>query len=211
LPSDLTEWLEAAQKVVTIVAALTAAAVAVLGLRAWHVQLRGRTEYDLARRVLRAVFEVRDQLSAVRRSYVPAAEIVDAFQDSGLDPATIDFANDPRRDSLVYQRRWKPLAKALSDLAVEAVEAEVLWGKPVRDLQMELQGLAGKLNGALTVYLRDINRQHRDPEKAGERLERMAAIVYADYGESGDLFQQEVEGVTRRFQELLGPRLRFRG
>lgn len=203
------EWIEIVQRLATTFATISAGTVAWLGLRAWHVQLRGRTEYDLARRLLRAVFEVRDQIASVRMSFVPVAEIVEAVKGAGLDPENVNLVDDPRRLSLVYQRRWIPLSKALSSLAAEAVEAEVLWGQDVRNLEIQLRQLVGQLNGALNVYLRDRGQQHRNPEKAAERIERMAAIVYSDL-EDADAFGSEVEAVVARFEELLRPRLRFR-
>jgi hypothetical protein len=204
----LMNWLDAGQKVATGLAALTAAYVAAQGLRAWRVQLHGKTEYDLARRLLRAVFKVRDQIAYVRGPFVSAGEMVEAYKAAGIAPEGVDMMNDGRRrDQLVYQRRWEPLVSALSDLSVEILEAEVLWGSPVRNCEKELLRLVTKLNAALTVYIRDVNTGHRHDEAAAERMERHAAIVFA--GGTDDEFAIGVAKAVAAFEELLRPNLRL--
>jgi len=49
--------------------------VAALGLQAWRTQLKDKTEYELARRVLRAVYQVRDSRQAVRNRVQSSPEI----------------------------------------------------------------------------------------------------------------------------------------
>jgi hypothetical protein len=172
-------WFDGIQKIATGIAALVAAWVAVEGLRAWRVQLLGATEYKLARRVLRAAFRVRDQIAQVRSPFVPVGEMIEAYKGAGLETEGLDFTRDSqRRDQLVYQRRWLPLATALSDLSLEMLEAEVLWGAGIRASETAIRGCVGELNAALSLYLRDVHSDHhRDAEKAAERIERQFAIV----------------------------------
>lgn len=202
-------WFDAAQKIATALAALVAAWVAVQGLRAWQVQLQGKAEYDLARRVLRAAFKVRDQIAQVRSPSVPLGEMVQAYKDAGLDPDGVDITRDMKRcDSLVYQRRWQPLAGALSDLSLEMLEAEVLWGDTVRECERRLQRCTGELNAALSLYLRDIHADNfRHPEKAAERIDRQFAIVYAI--EADDEFARKIDGAIEMFETTFRPHLRL--
>jgi hypothetical protein len=202
--------IEAFEKAATGVAALVAAWVAWRGLEAWRVQLHGKTEYDLARRVLRAVLKVRDQIAFVRHPFVPAAETMEAYRAAGINPAEVDLPKDDNRAAqLVYLKRWQPLAAAASDLSVEILEAEVLWGRSSRDLEAELRQLIGELNTAITIYQRDVHTQHYNPEraeKAAERLEKSFAIVFG--GVPDDAFAKRVESVVERFEAMLRPHLR---
>jgi len=200
-------WFEAIPKVATGIAALVGAWVALQGLRAWRVQLHGKTEYDLARRVLRGVFRVRDQIAYVRSPFVPAGEMIDAYKSAGLDPNEINLLNDTkRRDELVYQRRWQPLAAALSELSLEILEAEVLWGQPVRACERALKSAVGELNAAISLYLRDIHTNNlRQDTHAAERMEKQLAIVYT--GLPPDEFGASVEKTVKSFEDLLRPHL----
>jgi hypothetical protein len=202
--------IESFENVATGVAALVAAWVAWKGLQAWRVQLHGKTEYDLARRVLRAVFKVRDQIAFVRHPFVAVGETIEAYRAAGIDLADVDLLKDDKRATqLVYQKRWQPLAAAVSDLSVEILEAEVLWGRSSRDLEADLRKLVAELNTAVTLYHRDIHVQHGDAEraiKASERLENWSAIVYG--GVSDDVFAKRVESVVDRLEAMLRPHLK---
>jgi hypothetical protein len=72
--------------VATAGAAIVAAVVAVLGLRAWRRQLRGQTQYELARRLLRAVYRVRDEIQGVRNPVIMASEFETARHETQFPP-----------------------------------------------------------------------------------------------------------------------------
>lgn len=87
------------------------------------------------------------------------------------------------------------------------LEAEVLWGQAVRECEKQMQRCVGELNAALTLYLRDVHTDHRDPEKAAERIERQFAIVYA--GGPDDEFSGKVESAVKDFEGTFRPHLRL--
>lgn len=58
--------VSAVADVLTALGALAAAAVAGLGLATWREQLKGRTEYDLARRMLKKTYRLREAVRAAR-------------------------------------------------------------------------------------------------------------------------------------------------
>ena len=63
------DWVATAafwKEIVVAGAAVAAACIAYLGLAAWKKQLHGRSGYELARRLLRAVYSVRDRIVRVR-------------------------------------------------------------------------------------------------------------------------------------------------
>jgi hypothetical protein len=209
-PMTTLEGLDALQKVSASIAALTAAYVGYHGLKAWRIQLHGKTEYDLARRLLRAVFRVRDQIAFVRNPFVPVGEVLEAYKAAGVDTTDLDLSRDDRRrDELVYQQRMLPLASALSDLSVEILEGEVLWGPSVRTYETQLRQVVGELSGSLHLYIRDTHTKHRDEEKAMARLERTSAVVFGT-GDADDAFYQKVVAIVAGFEALLVPHLRSR-
>ncbi len=136
--------------------------VTLLGLRTWKRQLKGKTEWDLARRYLRAVYIVRDAVGTVRISFMSVGE----------QSAAMAEVKKARSDSLqtdidpvgaAYEQRFVPLHRAWSDLQVERAEAEALWGaaaveaikplaKSMRELlsylEMHMRHRAGRMKGA---------------------------------------------------------------
>jgi type IV secretory pathway VirB2 component (pilin) len=62
-------WVTLIKDIVTGLAAATAAVIGVLGLRTWKAQLKGKTEYETARSLLRCVYRVRDAMRVVRNPF----------------------------------------------------------------------------------------------------------------------------------------------
>lgn len=75
---SLQEWqgrISLIKDIVTILVALVGGGVAIYGLISWKRQLKGKTEYELARRVLRAVYRLRDAIRGIRNPLQSTGEI----------------------------------------------------------------------------------------------------------------------------------------
>jgi len=121
---------------------LTAAAVggffvALAGVNAWRRQLRGKTDWELARRLLRCVYELRDAISFVRNPFI-SAEDIPAAEDDGPAESGVRRSID-NRSAAAYARRWSYVQKVWSNLEVERLEAEVLWGSQVLEALRPLE------------------------------------------------------------------------
>jgi hypothetical protein len=102
---------------------------ALKGLSTWRRQLRGNAEYDLARRVLRITYRVRDEIEAARKPMASPGEVKLALKEAGV---TLDGVSS--EESLTIQswattaRRWNRVHEAVADLRVEMREMQALWG-----------------------------------------------------------------------------------
>ena len=90
--SDMADFISIAKDITTGLAALIGAGVAIVGLRAWQHQLKGKTEYELARRLLRAVYRVRDEIHNVRNPAIMPGEFAVAIEEAGIE------SDDPSKD-----------------------------------------------------------------------------------------------------------------
>jgi hypothetical protein len=199
-----------AKDVATGLAAIVAASVAVIGLRAWRRQLHGQTEYDLARRVLRAVYRVRDELQGVRSPLILASEFEAARRETGApssDKAS-PFTTDD--EAAVYERRWKRLATALSDLQVEVIETEVIWGKSAVAQLKPLRQCVSDLNANLTLFFLHKRRQSDGYQTAPDVRERTEQIVWKVSDDPGqDQFSRRIEEAVAQIEDLVRPRLKL--
>lgn len=195
--------------VATSMAALVAAGVAFVGLRTWREQLTGRTEYELARRLFRRVLEVRDAIAAARHPFMSAAELSEAVKRAGIEAKP----EDAMASRLAYGERWNRVSNALSDMQVDLLEAEVLWGDAIQSAASELHGCAATLYGAIRAYLREIERDgpFRDAaaeQRAIDHFDRSSEIVFLGAAGS-DAFADRVQGAVQQFEGLLRPKLRL--
>jgi len=206
---ELQEYISLAKDIVTILSALTAAIIAVLGLHTWKKQLKGKTEYELARKLLRAVYKVRDAIRLVRNAFMSAGEISQSLQEANIK--TDQFA--PRFDAIsqgaLYQRRWEKVQDALSELDLEAFEAEVIWGREVREKLKPLRKNVSTLLGKIQLYLELLKTPHRDT--SNERIVQELVRVIHEVSEdpSKDSFTAEITGSVRQIEDYLKPHLKL--
>jgi hypothetical protein len=203
-----TEVISAVADSITAIAALAAMGVAVAGLRTWRHQLRGQSEYDLARRLLRAAYDVREQMQSVRGPFVSVQEMERAFEAANIEPDSRGVIDDPRTDELVYNRRFVPVYEAVSKLNVELLEAEVLWGTSVRESARPLNESVKELRTSIRKYLlmkRDAERLVRLNEEERETL--MDVVYQSSADPADDPFSARVQKGISVLEDFLRPHL----
>ncbi len=60
------------RELVTIVSFIIGSYVALVGLSTWKKQIKGRTEYDLAKSALRTVYKAREAILFARNPFIKA-------------------------------------------------------------------------------------------------------------------------------------------
>jgi hypothetical protein len=99
-----------AKDIILAVAAIVAAYVGLRGLGTWQRQLRGNTEYQLAKSILASAYEVREAIAFVRHP------LMEHSREPDLPQATLKelSARDKEWHALAqaYQRRWEKIHTA---------------------------------------------------------------------------------------------------
>lgn len=176
------------EAIVVSLSAIIVAGVAVPGLWQWRRQLRGRTEYELARRFLRSAYRVRDAMALVRNPL--------GFQ-------------DPDKERANYEERWANLVENLSELRMERAEAEVHWRESVRDALKPLYRCIGELRVSLSDYLEQTTRPD-PPEMSPERRRGIEGVVFEISEDPGqDPFTAKIADAINRVEALVEPHLRM--
>jgi len=191
-------------------AAVVGATAAVIGLKAWRHQLRGHTEYELARRLLRAVYHARDELHAVRNPLILTGEFAAARQEAGIERDDKRTAFSAEEEGAVYERRWKRLSSAMSDLQLEVTEAEVVWGRAVVGQLKPLRECVGELYASLMLFLRRKQERPQGRSANPEALERIDRIIYKISDDPDqDPFTGKVARAVAQVEDFVRPYLRL--
>jgi hypothetical protein len=144
------EWAGIAKDVATGGAAVTAAIIAAKGLSTWKRQLHGSVEYESARKMLRATYELREGIRYVRSPFISTAEMSGAMKEIGAEPGK-DAAESGQRAA--YQVRWKKLSDARVNFEAQLLESEALWGAQIRERGDSLMRCVSELAHALNDWL----------------------------------------------------------
>jgi hypothetical protein len=200
-------YLSVVKDLVTIISLTIAGFVAIIGLQTWRRQLKGTAEYELAKRLLKATYQLRDRLQAVRDPLILAAEFSYAVKEMQLDIKHEDPEFHAASTAAVYQMRWKPVVEAYQDLELVAFEAETVWGSKVKSALNTIRGSLNTLNTALRVILEDMKPQ------VVPRLDKLSrdtyrSIVYSVSSKpEDDPFLKELNPAIKAIEELARPYL----
>ncbi|MBN1395282.1 MAG: hypothetical protein JW959_09680, partial [Pirellulales bacterium] len=125
--------ITAVTNIMLAVAAIGGAVIAALGLKTWRHELHGRANFELARRVLRGVYEVRNQPRQMR--HVFSSEMLDT--------------------------QYERLNEKATDLDVALLEAEVLWGNTLQGHKESLKDCLVKYRLAFRRHIRSQKEEHK--------------------------------------------------
>lgn len=147
------DWFSVLKDIILLIVAIVGVFSAIFGLKTWRKQLKGNTEYELARRLLKAVYHARDQIKYIRNPFMGGGEISQAIKESGMEIDQTDPKHSIKSSRAVYSLRWKYLSEVLSELKIELLEAEVLWGKDINNIFKEFYKCVSDLNFAIYQHL----------------------------------------------------------
>lgn len=147
----MAEVIALAKDLVLMAAAIVASYVGLRGLGTWRRQLRGNTEYQLAKALLTSVYELREAIAGVRNPFMQYSKEPDLPEEKLKDLSQRD--REWHALAQAYQRRWEPVPAAKAKLDANLLEAEVIWGPAIRTKVQGLNRLIGELLFALQDHL----------------------------------------------------------
>ena len=178
-----------------------------LGLNTWRKQLTGTADYELARRLLRSVYRVRDEITRTRSPMMSGGETAAAVSASGEKLTESNEEANKRMYEITYDARWRRLNEVISDFETDLTEAEVLWGAVMVEHARRMRKSITKLSLAIRDHLR---ARRREPTSDAERklLFESKAILWFGGDENGvDAFGDEVTATIAVFEAFLRPKL----
>jgi hypothetical protein len=196
--------------IITGLSAATAAVIAILGLQAWKKQLKGKTEYELAQRLLRTVYKIREAFSWVRNPYQSPDEIFQAMKEAGIEG---DPLRDPiiraRGEGAVYRRRWKEAQNAIMDLETLALEAEAVWGSDAKDSLKPLRQCSAVLWFNIKAHLQNLEVPTRSNNNADAQRQINDIIYYPPDNPENNHFSKEITEAVKIIEDFLKPHLKL--
>jgi predicted ATP-grasp superfamily ATP-dependent carboligase len=178
-------------QVINTLAVLIGTYVAIRGINAWKKQMRGSTDYQLARRYLKAAYKVREAIREARSSSIHVEEMVAANKENEMNTNNL---MDKKNTRAVYSVRWEKVRDAMIDLQVELMEAEVSWGKEVVSVNEILKKIANTLFVNIKMYL-DHGTGYADMS------------IISNY-EPEDKFSSEIDEAINKIEIFLRPHLK---
>lgn len=176
------------------------ALTAILGLifgQSWldtsKQKMKGKLDYDIARKYLKSVFEIRDAIKALRNPFVSTGEIQEALVKSGFKIE--DYENTIKRDSSVYSLRWNNIQIAWTNFEKVLLESEVSWGNESISIQNDLDQLVRKLRSNVWLFVNYRESFNKD-------WINNSKILYGAHDEN-DEFAQDINSEIEKIKNFL--------
>jgi hypothetical protein len=182
--------------------------VALRGLNTWNRQLKGSAEYDLARRILKVAYRLRDSIKIVRHPVMWPDEMPSPPEEDAksMTPEQLRHYGLSR----AYQARWQKFNDVATDLQAELLEAEVLWGDELRKRFEAVFKLQHELWISVRSFLTLLDPQARPEMKAAveKRQSHARDIMYDSLEDGGDEFMNDIVKAIAPIEEYVKPHLR---
>lgn len=169
--------------------------IALLGLRTWWRELKGKTEYDLARKILTSVYKFRNAIERVRNPFMSASEY-GSTAEPGKSAEEIKYEGTAK----AYQTRWEPVYQALVQLDEATAEAEALWGSQINEVIKSLKDCSKELLININHYLLSLRSKQALTDK---QVQKIDSIIYSGDGPEKDEFYRKLLEAIKKIEEML--------
>lgn len=174
--------------------------IALIGLNTWKKQLNAKASNKIARNILRDLYVIQNEIALVRTPFRTYNETQIAEQE--IEKFNKQLGKNGQFEASLYNIRTQRLRKACSDLYAILPEAEILWGKDVRDIVEPLFILIEEL------YKNVDGRILHESFPDSDGIEYDPKVVLASSSKD-DEFSKEIEGAVQKIKKYIEPRIKI--
>lgn len=199
-------WVSLIKDVIVAFAAIIGAGVAVIGLSTWRHQLEGTAQYELARRLLKEVYQFREALQSVRFPFIAVKEM--ELSDNEGPPPTNDKDRRHRELAKAYQNRYGRVYDTRNALEATLLEVEVLWGAELVEKVRKLYNWDGELYAAIMDHLDTIISDAPSGGRNIENIRRTRETINSRSNRREDKFLSGLQSDIQQIEMELKPHLK---
>jgi len=186
-------------------AAATTAIVAVIGLKSWSSELKGKADFEIARNLIRSTYKLRDEISSSRSAFIQASEFPNNYYSVGSKATDKETADAWAH---MYANRWKPVWEALQEFDANSLEAEALWGKTIKEKTNDLRSCVRDLRIAMDATISDKASGGEDFKSNREFGVKMRRATAAQGGDKTNELSNSVSSSIEEIEKQIIPHLR---
>lgn len=188
--------------------AAAAAFFAYKGLSAWRKELKGKSEYELAKGVLKSVYKVREAFKHVRHLAIYEYEYPEEMRDHH---GHLKREYDYKGTAQVYENRWKKMDEGFRELEERHLEAQVEWRPEHQDVIVKLRQCRAELLISIQRMLeRKKNPRSEAPTQAEEIAEERSVLHHIGGDSKHDKFTAQIDEAVSEFEKWLRPHVRHK-
>ncbi len=192
------DWL-LTKNVFSIIGTIGALTIGTLGLFTWRRQLRGTSEYELAKKAIFKAYEVQQALQAVRNPMLY------------LSKEEVEAGRRLDEELRIYDERMTHLYEKWAELQTIRLEAKAIWSDGAHNCFNEIQQRIGDMRGAIWLHFW-MKGAYAGPgakvDNNPERVKENNKVVY--FMSDEDEFSKKITESIRHIEKFFGPKVRGR-
>ena len=178
--TSLTEYI-------TAFAAFVAVVIAGIGLYTWKMQLKGTAKYDIARNLLKSIYNVKYAIEALRSRYISATIEEES-------PKKINFI-ETHKNAIenVYKSRLEYLNKMMVDFEGKQLDAEIIIKNGIDLIGDKFRRLVKGIESEFRLYIELHSMSNIEND---ETFKKLRTKILAN-------LKQEEDGIGKNISEIL--------
>ncbi|MEO3988108.1 hypothetical protein [Plesiomonas shigelloides] len=183
----------------SIIGTVGALIIGSFGLFTWRRQLRGTSEYELAKKAVLKTYEVQQALQAVRNPMLY------------LSKEEVEAGRHLKEEQRIYNDRMTLLYEKWAELQTIRLEAKVIWSDSAHNCFNEIQHRIGDLRSAIWLHFW-MKGAHAGPDSTvdnnNHRVIENNKVVY--FVSDDDEFSQKILNSVEKVETFFGPKIRWK-
>lgn len=183
--------------VISIIGTMGALIIGGLGLFTWSRQLKGTSEYELAKKAVLSTYEVQQALQSVRNPILY------------LSKEEVEAGRRLQEEQRIYEDRLNHLNEKWAELQTIRLETKVIWSDKAHNIFNGLQERIGEVRGAIWLHFW-MKGAYAGPgttvDNNRERVIENDKIVY--FSSENDDFSKLISESVRSIENFFSPKIR---
>lgn len=183
--------------VISAIGTISAVVIGVVGLTTWRRQLRGTSEYELAKKAVLGAYEVQQAIQSVRDPLLY------------LSTEEVEAGRRLEEEQRIYDNRMKLLFSRWTELQAIRLECKVIWSSEGHDCFDNIRKCIGELKGAIWLHFW-MKGAYAGPgaevDNSPDRRMKNDKIVY--FASDDDEFSTKISQAIKEVEDFFTPKVR---
>ena len=175
--------------------------VAWQGLRTWRRQLKGTSQFDVAKRLMLKVYQVRQDIEYCRESY-RSIPVLTHYQDGKPIPESKQARYSCNKEML---DRYNVVARTLSEIEFILFESEIILDKNVRNIFKPIEDVCYLLRYSIDEYIIVCDPRYKDMSGSEDSSNQYRELLRVIFSKKNDDIQTKINATVAEFEKLIEP------
>lgn len=198
---SLLGYISIAKDWLTLIIAGCGVWVAWQGLRTWRRQLKGTSQFDVAKRLMLKVYQVRQHIEYCRESY-RSIPVLTHYQDGKLIPESEQERYSCNKEML---DRYNVVARTLSEIEFILFESEIILDKNVRNIFKPIEDVCYLLRYSIDECIIVCDPRYKDMSGSEDSSNQYRELLRVIFSKKNDDIQTKINATVAEFEKLIEP------